>query len=56
MPRAPPRFESPLASLLSPSGLYCDAVPPDIPLDLAAALAERYELREVLGRGGMATV
>src|SRR5439155_1067501 len=46
----------PLASLLSPSGLYCDAVPPDIPLDLAAALAERYELREVLGRGGMATV
>src|SRR5438094_6682305 len=56
MPRAPPRFESPLASLLSPSGLYCDAVPPDIPLDLAAALAERYELRRVLGRGGMATV
>src|SRR3989440_393947 len=56
MPRAPPRFESPLASLLSPSGLYCDAVPPDIPPDLAAALAERYELREVLGRGGMATV
>src|SRR5438874_11412219 len=56
LPRAPPRFESPLASLLSPSGLYCDAVPPDIPLDLAAALAERYELREVLGRGGMATV
>src|SRR5438309_10077169 len=55
MPRAPPRFESPLASLLSPSGLYCDAVPPDIPPDLAAALAERYELREVLGRGGMAT-
>src|SRR2546430_12227572 len=56
MPRAPPRFEAPLASLLAPSGLYCDAVPPDIPLDLAAALAERYELREVLGRGGMATV
>src|SRR3989441_29011 len=56
MPRAPPRFESPLASLLSPSGLYCDAVPPDIPVDLAAALAERYELRQVLGRGGMATV
>src|SRR5438876_846430 len=56
MPRAPPRFESPLASLLSPSGLYCDSVPPDIPADLAAALAERYELRQVLGRGGMATV
>src|SRR5438132_1019252 len=56
MPRAPPRFESPLASLLSPSGLYCDAVPPDIPPDLAAALAERYEFRQVLGRGGMATV
>jgi len=31
-------------------------VPPDIPADLAAALAERYELRQVLGRGGMATV
>src|SRR5207237_7543251 len=56
MPRAPPRFESPLASLLSPSGLYWDVVPPDIPVGLAAALAERYELREVLGRGGMATV
>src|SRR5213078_2840411 len=56
MPRAPPRFESPLASLLSPSGLYSDSVPPDIPADLAAALAERYELRQVLGRGGMATV
>jgi serine/threonine-protein kinase len=25
-------------------------------LDLAAALADRYELRRVLGRGGMATV
>jgi len=31
-------------------------VPPDIPADLEAALAERYELRQVLGRGGMATV
>ena len=31
-------------------------MPPDIPADLAAALAERYELRQVLGRGGMATV
>ena len=28
----------------------------DIPADLADALAERYELRELLGRGGMATV
>src|ERR1700704_6738793 len=27
-----------------------------LPSDLAAALAERYELRQVLGRGGMATV
>ncbi|OLC03425.1 MAG: hypothetical protein AUH45_05925 [Gemmatimonadetes bacterium 13_1_40CM_69_22] len=31
-------------------------MPPDIPADLEAALAERYELRQVLGRGGMATV
>src|SRR6266536_1920319 len=28
----------------------------ELPLDLRAALAERYELRQVLGRGGMATV
>ncbi len=28
----------------------------DIPTDLEAALAERYEFRRVLGRGGMATV
>src|SRR5436190_1832479 len=27
-----------------------------IPADLAAAVSERYELRDVLGRGGMATV
>jgi hypothetical protein len=27
-----------------------------IPADLANALADRYELRRVLGRGGMATV
>ena len=27
-----------------------------IPADLSAALAERYELRRILGRGGMATV
>ena len=29
---------------------------PDIPTDLQAALDARYELRRVLGRGGMATV
>ena len=29
---------------------------PEIPTDLQAALAERYTLRRVLGRGGMATV
>jgi serine/threonine protein kinase/uncharacterized membrane protein len=28
----------------------------EIPADLAAALAQRYELKRVLGRGGMATV
>ena len=28
----------------------------DIPADLAASLAQRYELKRVLGRGGMATV
>jgi serine/threonine-protein kinase len=31
-------------------------VPNDIPVDLARALENRYELRELLGRGGMATV
>jgi serine/threonine protein kinase len=31
-------------------------VAPDIPADLQAAIAGRYELRGVLGRGGMATV
>ena len=31
-------------------------MPPDIPVELATALAERYELRRLLGRGGMATV
>jgi hypothetical protein len=29
---------------------------PDLPPDLTAAVADRYELRRVLGRGGMATV
>lgn len=28
----------------------------DIPADLLAALAQRFELRSILGRGGMATV
>ena len=31
-------------------------MPPEIPADLQAALGERYALRRVLGRGGMATV
>jgi hypothetical protein len=30
--------------------------PPTVPADLAAAVADRYEVRRVLGRGGMATV
>jgi tRNA A-37 threonylcarbamoyl transferase component Bud32 len=29
---------------------------PDVPADLSAAVADRYQLRRVLGRGGMATV
>ena len=29
---------------------------PDVPAELQAALAERYEVRRELGRGGMATV
>jgi serine/threonine protein kinase len=29
---------------------------PELPADLTAAVADRYELRRVLGRGGMATV
>ena len=32
------------------------SVPPEIPPDLRGALAERFELRYELGRGGMATV
>jgi serine/threonine protein kinase len=31
-------------------------MPTDVPADLAAAVADRYDLRRVLGRGGMATV
>lgn len=31
-------------------------VPPELPADLTAAVADRYELRRVLGQGGMATV
>ncbi len=47
----------------SPAGMarrrppvYSGAVTPDLPPDLQAALAERYELRRILGKGGMATV
>jgi serine/threonine protein kinase len=42
----------------APRGLYSRLVssPPPIPQDLRDALADRYELRRVLGRGGMATV
>ena len=29
---------------------------PDLPAELASALADRYELRRTLGQGGMATV
>src|SRR5690348_11353701 len=36
--------------------LYSVPVTTDIPADLQAALTERYALRQVLGRGGMATV
>ena len=36
--------------------LYSRSVTIDLPPDLQAALAQRYELRRVLGRGGMATV
>ena len=36
--------------------VYSRVVTIDLPSDLQAALAQRYELRRVLGRGGMATV
>jgi serine/threonine-protein kinase len=39
-----------------PFRLYNSRVQTPLPLDLSAALADRYELRRVLGRGGMATV
>ena len=39
-----------------PPPLYSPSVVPEIPADLQAALGERYQLRRVLGRGGMATV
>jgi serine/threonine protein kinase len=39
-----------------PPALYSPSVLPEIPADLQAALGERYQLRRVLGRGGMATV
>ena len=31
-------------------------MPADIPIDLVAALADRYDLQNIVGRGGMATV
>jgi hypothetical protein len=37
-----------------PDGIFMPV--PAIPPDLAAALSDRYELRDLLGRGGMATV
>ena len=36
--------------------LYSSLVTIDIPADLAASLRQRYELKRVLGHGGMATV
>ena len=42
-----------MAAAVSPG--YCSSMP-DIPEDLQAALAQRYDLSRVLGRGGMATV
>jgi len=36
--------------------VYSRVVTTDLPNDLQAALAQRYDLRRVLGRGGMATV
>ncbi len=36
--------------------LYSASVTIDTPTELEAALAERYEIRQVLGKGGMATV
>src|SRR3989441_4528891 len=46
----------PEAHARSEQPLYSRSVTPDIPTDLQAALDGRYELRRVLGRGGMATV
>jgi serine/threonine protein kinase len=43
------------ASRQTNAGIFAD-VPTDPPANLAAALADRYELRRPLGRGGMATV
>ncbi len=36
--------------------IYSSPVPPDLPADLEAALAGRFQLRRLLGRGGMASV
>jgi len=37
-------------------GVYSGAMAADLPADLQAAVSPRFELRRVLGRGGMATV
>ncbi len=52
--RTPPASEG--AQQGSKTPLYSESVTTEVPADLAAALADRYELRRVLGRGGMATV
>ena len=50
------------STLVSSGSQGADYIPaamtatPDVPADLQSALAGRYELRRVLGRGGMATV
>ncbi len=36
--------------------IYSSFVPPDLPAELEAALAGRFQLRRLLGRGGMASV
>jgi len=43
-------------SVRAPPPPYIHRVSAPIPPELAAALGERYDLRDVLGRGGMATV
>jgi serine/threonine protein kinase/uncharacterized membrane protein len=40
----------------SGGAVYSELVTEDLPADLQAALSERYELRRLVGRGGMASV